>query len=50
LLTTRSMKERWVRLHKPDRPWDTNVDYDRFVEDPPSKIYYASLLGLYEVL
>ncbi|KAK5563056.1 hypothetical protein LTR43_011324, partial [Exophiala xenobiotica] len=50
LLTTRSIKERWVRLHKPDRPWDLYVDYDRFVEDPPSEIYYASLLGLYEVL
>jgi hypothetical protein len=35
LLTTRSMKERWVRLHEPDGCWDTRVNYDRFVADPP---------------
>jgi ankyrin repeat domain-containing protein 50 len=50
LLTTRSIQERWVRLHKPDRPWDHQVDYDRFDEETPSAIYYASFLGLDEVL
>ena len=45
-LTTRCAKERWIRLHDPERLWNTDVKNDIFTEDSPSAIYYASFLGL----
>ncbi|KIW97054.1 uncharacterized protein Z519_02446 [Cladophialophora bantiana CBS 173.52] len=50
LLMTRCTKERWLRLRDPDRTWSTNVDYSTVAKDYPSATYYASLLGLDEVL
>ncbi|KAK5314358.1 hypothetical protein LTR93_010373 [Exophiala xenobiotica] len=51
-LTTRCTKERWIRLHNPE--WGLHlqlkVGYSRFAENFPSATYYASLLGLDEVL
>ncbi|KAK5422330.1 hypothetical protein LTR06_000587 [Exophiala xenobiotica] len=49
-LTTRCTKERWIRLHNPEEPWSTDVRYHEFAENNPSATYYASLLGLDEVL
>ncbi|KAL5002549.1 hypothetical protein BDV10DRAFT_191363 [Aspergillus recurvatus] len=40
----------WVQLHDLDMEWDTSVDLDRAVENIPSPVYYASLLGLESVL
>ena len=50
LLTTRCTKERWIRLHNPDRPWRTDVNYHMLAANYPSATYYTSLLGLDEVL
>jgi len=49
LITTPCAIDRWIRLHDPDRPCNTGVNYQR-VEDRPSPTYYASLLGLEDVL
>src|SRR4030095_11706111 len=38
----------WLRLHDPDDPYNTEVDFERN-RDPssiPSPLYYASFLGL----
>ncbi|RMZ86570.1 hypothetical protein DV736_g6204, partial [Chaetothyriales sp. CBS 134916] len=50
LLTTYCTKERWIQLHDPERPWDSNVRYHRFARNPLSATYYASFLGLDKVL
>jgi ankyrin repeat protein len=39
-----------VKLHDPERPWDTKVDFARDPSSIASPVYYASLLGLDGVL
>lgn len=40
----------WVKLFDIDRPWDKKIDLERREDDIASPIYYASLLGLQDVL
>lgn len=40
----------WVRLHDMDRPWDASINFRRALDDIPAPVYYASLLGLDQVL
>ena len=40
----------WVKLHDVDRPWDTSIKFRRALDDIPAPVYYASLLGLDQVL
>ena len=40
----------WVRLHDKDRPWDASINFRRALDDIPAPVYYASLLGLDQVL
>ena len=39
----------WVKLHDVDKPWGT-VNFHRALDDIPAPVYYASLLGLDQVL
>ncbi|KAK6387054.1 hypothetical protein LTS17_000320 [Exophiala oligosperma] len=51
LLTQRTRREGWIRLHDPDHPWaDGMRSGNIFAENTPTAIYYASLLGLDKVL
>ena len=40
----------WVKLHDMDRPWDASITFGRALDDIPAPVYYASLLGLDQVL
>ncbi|KAJ6125836.1 hypothetical protein N7471_010329 [Penicillium samsonianum] len=40
----------WVKLHDIDRRWNTGIWFERGVDDIPSPIYYAALLGLESTL
>ncbi len=41
----------WINLHSIDLPWDHfNIDFNRPLVEIPDPIYYASLLGLHQVL
>ena len=41
----------WVKIHNEDGDWNLNIsDFDRPLDDIPAPIYYASLLGLDQVL
>lgn len=42
--------ETWVRLHDMDWPSCSEVKYRRALDDIPSPLYYAALLGLHSVL
>ena len=33
-----------------DRPWDASINFRRALDDIPAPVYYASLLGLDQVL
>lgn len=51
LLTQRTRRECWIRLHNPDRPWANGMKSDNiFAKNTPTATYYASLLGLDKVL
>ena len=40
----------WVKLHDMDRPWNASITFRRALNDIPAPVYYASLLGLDQVL
>ncbi|KAL9064791.1 MAG: hypothetical protein Q9161_008646 [Pseudevernia consocians] len=40
----------WVRLHDVDDDWDIMTNFSRPLDDIPSPVYYASLLGLDQTL
>ena len=40
----------WVKLHDIDRPWDTSIDFRLTLDDIAAPVYYASLMGLDQVL
>jgi len=40
----------WIRLHDTDRPWHTRDHFNRVLDNIAAPVYYASLLGLDQVL
>jgi hypothetical protein len=50
LLTVSHTFKRWIRLHNPDRPWDSTINYHNSAKGYPSPTYYAAGLGFDSVL
>ena len=40
----------WVKLHDVDTPWRNPINLHRSLEDIPAPVYYASLLGIDQIL
>ncbi|KAK5102777.1 hypothetical protein LTS08_003577 [Lithohypha guttulata] len=49
-LRERTMLDRWIMLHDPERPWRTKIDYGASAKDRASATYFTALLGLEDVL